>query len=267
MKYYIDDILDVLSESTLDYISIVYPEIYSEKVETNILDKTIKKTMTLYHGSNKDLSTIKPLSVNMGTRLSKIRMSSFWAKDPEYCILWAGMFIFHHLSFPYRVSLKDKKIYTIDTNYANKDKDANKFKHASEWLKEYYKTEPLYLYTLKNVPVKKIGRGQINADEYTIDEEVTPTNKKQITWEDLSKYISYISREDFSKLPVELYGRKGANAKFIEKLIFRDGKKTMMNRTKIYKNGMDQYQKGIGNHNMDNGRFNIDLKSAKKGIK
>ena len=239
MKYIIDDILDVLTESTLDDLYDEYPELFNERVETNILDKTLKKTMTLYHGSHKDLKTIKPISINMGTRLSKMRMSSFWAKDPENCILWAGMTIFHHLGFPYRVSLKDKKIYTIDTNYANADIDAKKFKHASKWLEDYYKNkEQLYLYTLKDVPVKKVGRGQINADEYTIDEEVTPTSKKQITWSELSRYIEYVSADKFKQLPVELYGRSGKNASFVEKLLFKDGQKTMTKRKEVYQDAM-----------------------------
>lgn len=271
MKYTINDILEVLSESTYDSIYNEYPFIYTEKIETNILDKTLAKTMTLYHGSTRDLETIKPTSINMGTRLSRMRLSSFWAKDKDYCVLWASMIVFHQLGFPYRVSLKNKKIYTVDTNYATKS-EPNKFKHASVWLKKGFKNVPVYLYTLKDVKVKKVGRGQINADEYTLDEEVTPTYKKQLTVNDILQYVKYIPREEFDKLPMELFGRRGKDASFIEKIIFRDGEKTMQKRIAAYQKAFSQYNAGIGNHEQllykngkaDGKQFVPDINSIKK---
>ena len=271
MSYVLDDILDVLSESTSDSLFNEYPDIFMEKLETNILDRTLAKTMTLYHGSNKDLKTIKPTSINMGTRLSKMRMSSFWAKDKEYSLLWALMFTFQSSGLPYHVSLKNKKIYTIDTSYATKS-SPDRFKHVSIWLQKAYKKQPLFLYTLKDVEVKKVGRGQINIDEYTIDEEVTPTNKKQLSWGEISQYIEYVSREKFNSIRTELFGRKGKDASFIEKIIYRDGEKTMHKRVDIYRKSFSQYDAGIGNHKKipyKNGKvkgmqFVPDLDSAKK---
>lgn len=254
MRHNIYDRLSVLPESTQDSIYDEYLNIYTEKLETNILDKTLAKTMTLYHGSNKDLETIRPVSVNMGTRLSKTRLSSFWTRDKESCIIWAAMFIFHHIGFPYKVSIRNKTIYTPDVAYMDKREyerlKQEIYRHASTWLKMYYKTEPLYVYTLEDAPVRKIGRGQINADEYTLDEEVVPTKKEKLSWDTLSKYITYIHRERFDTLPEELFGRSGKDASFIEKLIFRDGEKTMKNRVDIYGKAYNQYKHGIGEHEL-----------------
>lgn len=62
----------------------------NEKIDTNILDRTLKKTMTLYHGTDKELTVISPTSINVGNRLSPIhRKSSFWTKDFDYAVVWA----------------------------------------------------------------------------------------------------------------------------------------------------------------------------------
>lgn len=62
----------------------------NEKLDTNILDRTLKKTMTLYHGTDKDLNVISPTSINVGNRLYPVyRKSSFWTKDFDYAVVWA----------------------------------------------------------------------------------------------------------------------------------------------------------------------------------
>ena len=263
MKYNIKDILEVLSESTQDEI---YDEIYMEKLETNILDRTIKKKMTLYHGSIKNLSTIKPTSINMGTRLSKMRLSSFWAKEKETCIVWAITTLFYKVKLPYLASIKDNRIYTIDQAYSH-DSNPKVFKHVSEWLKKEYNEFPIYIYTLKDVPVKKIGRGQVNVGEYTLDEEVKPTSKEKLSWNDVTKYIEYIPKDKFiekSKERSELLGRRGKDASFTEKLLYRDGEKTLKKRMDTYHKAFDQYDNHIGNHQKLGDVFITDLDSVKK---
>jgi hypothetical protein len=63
-----------------------------------------------------------------------------------------------------------------------------------------------------------------------------------------------------------LYGRSGKNSSFIEKLLFKDGQKTMTKRREAYQTAMDQYKRGVGNHTFKDGLFTPDVKSVKKNI-
>lgn len=245
---------------------IAYEKYMYEKLETNIIDKTLARTMTLYHGSLKDLDTIKPCSINMGTRLSKVRLSSFWAKDKDNCIIWAAMIIFSNIGMPYKVSLKDKKIYTLDADYKTTHKQVKSYKHASYWIEMAYNSKPIFIYTLNDVPLKKIGHGQVNVDEYTLDEEVKPNKKEKVTFSTLRPFIAYLSEDEFKKKMMvnETDGKSSKDSSLMEKILFRNGRETMTKRSKLYHKAAEQYAQGKGNHYiLDKQVFVPDLKSVK----
>lgn len=209
-------------------------QIVEEKLETNILDKTLAKTMVLYHGSPKnDLKTISPTSWNMGTRLSpRARKSSFWTNNLKYAIVWALDWVAMRAGLPYFHDIEGNNFVVPDARL--RLKDGREF-WAEEWMLESLKETPVYVYKA-TIPTKYIGRGQLAINEYTVDKNVTPDEKITVTPQMAKPFIKYASKEVFDD---QINRGRGVyskeNTKIIEKLIFKDKNKVMKERMKLYK--------------------------------
>jgi hypothetical protein len=63
-----------------------------ESLETRLVHPTLSRYVDIYHGTySKDFDVINPTSYNMGTKLSKPRVSSFWFIDIEYAKAFSVM--------------------------------------------------------------------------------------------------------------------------------------------------------------------------------
>lgn len=206
----------------------------NEKIDTNILDRTLKKTMTLYHGTDKELTVISPTSINVGNRLSPIhRKSSFWTKDFDYAVIWALDWVAMRSNLSYFHDIENRKFVVPPLQLQRKGD--SKIYWAEEWMLVSLEQHPVYVYEA-TIPTKYIGRGQYPIDEYTVDVDVTPKRKIVITPEIAEPYIQYCEKyETFAR---EVNNNRGVLAKekpsFLEKVIFFDPKKTHNKRRKIY---------------------------------
>jgi hypothetical protein len=206
----------------------------NEKLETNILDKTLAKAMTLYHGTDKELDTIKPTSWNMGTRLSpKARKSSFWTKNFDYAVVWALDWVAIRGGVPYFHDIERKKF--VIPSWDVKDKDG-KVWWLYDWILESLRKQPVYVYEAV-VPTKDIGRGQLAIDEYTVDTAVTPTKKTAITPEIAKKYLMWAESKDFNAARDKNYGvYSKLKTGILEKVLFKDSQKVISQRKSMYEN-------------------------------
>ena len=79
----------------LDFIKEMYNDLstyksyVTESLETFLTTNPFQSSVMLYHGSDKKLDIIKPMRINVGTKISKPRMSSFWGTDPHWCKAFA----------------------------------------------------------------------------------------------------------------------------------------------------------------------------------
>lgn len=155
-------------------------EVLEEKyIETSISDP-FKKSITLYHGShNPDkLSKISPLSKNMGTRFSNMRMSSFWTPDEDYA---KDMAICKYIS--------DKGYHCVfdhDFNFLiYNDKDKNPLSVYKDISNGH-----IWVY-VKNMQTEHIGRGHFPGEpsEYSIDVDVVPDEAIKVELKDIKNYI------------------------------------------------------------------------------
>ena len=208
----------------------------NEKLDTNILDRTISKTMTLYHGTDKDLEVISPTSINVGNRLSpKHRKSSFWTKDFDYAVVWALDWVAMRAGLEYFHDIENKKFVVPPVQM--KYKNESKVYWGEEWMLESLKRRPVYVYEAV-IPTKYVGRGQYPIDEYTVDVNVTPKRKIVITPEIAKPYIQYCEkRETFDR---EMNHNRGIFKKekcaFLEKVIFFNPKGVNQKRQRLYNN-------------------------------
>ena len=209
----------------------------NEKLETNILDKTLARTMTLYHGTkHKDLKTVNPTSLNMGTRLSnKPRKSSFWTKDLTYAIIWALDWVAIEAQIPYFHDIEGKAFVipnaVITKKFPNgREEDFDVWDLFFKTLKEH----PVYVYKAE-IPTKYIGRGQLPIDEYTVDKAITPDSVIEVTPEMVkNKIVQWAELDTFNKYHDIQYGvHRKDKISLKEKLIFKDPYKTLSKRTEL----------------------------------
>lgn len=202
----------------MEFTDLIIPA--NEKLDTNILDKTLKKTMTLYHGTDKELNIISPTSINVGNRLSPIhRKSSFWTKDFDYAVVWALDFVAMRSGIEYFHDI-EHRLFVVPPLQVQRKSDSKIF-WVDEWILESLKDHPVYVYEA-TVPTKYIGRGQYPIDEYTVDIDVTPKRRIIITPEIAEKYVCYCEKwETFER---EYSKKRGVLSKekpsFLEKVIF-----------------------------------------------
>ena len=212
-------------------------QIVEEKLETNILDRTLTKSMYLYHASYLKLNTIKPTSLNMGTRLSGKRLSSFWTSSLEHSIIWALDWLGVRFDMDVVHDIERKKAYFPDVD--GRKNGETEFRHISELMIESLNKNPVYVYGAE-IPMKLIGRGQVPIDEYTVDVPVVPDRVIEINGKNVFSFnvAEFIPIDEYNKL---VDSKKGIYRKdklnIAEKIIFKNPVKTLKKRTQLYKNG------------------------------
>jgi len=186
----------------------------SESIETTLTKPFLPKSVTLYHGSSLKLSTIKPTARNIGTKLSSLRLSSFWCLDKEEPL----MFAIHQVI----TDNFNDSICTLTPLYeGNGIIIAREYKDEVERI---LKKSNYYLYE-KTIDKKYIGRGHnVAAKEYTLDIEVKPDKIYVYSYKDIAGYIKYVPFEEIMKLFKEFKkGKLGDFASYnniMERLIF-----------------------------------------------
>ena len=151
---------------------------FTESLETRLTTNIFEKEITIYHGSPFKTSVIYPLSFNAGTKLSKPRMSSFWADEHT-----AKLFGIYRL-----IQNNDFIIsFTPDLNgLLVKPSDYNS-------IIKLLKSENIYLYE-KTLDKKYVGIGHSNYfDEYTVDYPVRPDKIYVLGYNDLKAEINSIN--------------------------------------------------------------------------
>lgn len=237
-----------------------YDEIINEKIETNILDKTLQKTMTLYHGSIFDLKTIKPTSINMGTKLSSTRISSFWTRDYNTASIWAIITLMKSKlpNIPYVYSSEKKTIYILFSR-VNKE---NNITTVDLFIEKISKC-PIYVYTAKDIPTKYIGKGQYDIGEYTVDIDIRPDKKEKLTRKQILSKVKFAEISVFNSLRNK-YGNdiigKGSNS-VLGKFIYKNPDDVSSKRISMYDKTFDQYYSGKGKH-----KFYVIDKETRIGV-
>ena len=282
--------------------------VYEERLETNIIDRVGNGTKyDLYHVSSGKFDVIKANSLNMGTLLSKMRLSSFWTRDIDLAYMWAAYFYtFDFLTRRYIgaspvLAIKERKIYLpeITTVYAGdekylavEDKIEKDFKtildgidkkfqekygksakekldkdgyadlklringmlytryavyvdtKTKEIFEKHYKDHPHYLYTKKDVPIKEIGRGQYDIDEYTIDTDVSFDSVKEIPVSDLLKRVEFVKDDAYKekKSKSDSSGYKSSN--LVNRVLYSGKDKKIEKRMKMYRDLSDAKMNG-----------------------
>ena len=261
-------------------------EVYMEKLETNILDKALPfKKYDLYHVSNKKFDVVKANSLNMGTNLSKARLSSFWTKDKELAYFWAAFKTiarYNDAGIKFAFAIKERKLYMQHTAYCrhkstkelmnadekkemskkyldmiDKYKETNGGKKPDEkvlenifhkvkdemgfeiidiksYVEEIFKDFPAYLYTKKNVPIKDVGKGQVNIDEYTLDKDAKIDSVEEISVNDLMSVCEFVGKERFDEKKKKDDARGYKSSNIFTNLIFGNQDKKMNARIMTY---------------------------------
>jgi len=206
-------------------------DLLDETLETRITRPFLGKTVTLYHGSYKKLDKISPMTINVGTRLSGQRMSSFWGLN-EFL---AGFFAISDAIANY--TKKPCKLYPDFENEIFKCPVSYK----KELLKLDYKIEA-YVY-IKTIETKYVGRGHNQElNEYTLDFPVTPDIVKKVHIRDYFNKIKWISDSEYNEILENMKSRnkmikKMNNAPLIDRLVYHSIDKTSELRKKYKKLG------------------------------
>ena len=170
----------------------------------------------LYHGSPKHVTSIEPRSINVGTKFSNVRNSSFWSDNPFTALMmgiWRALadkvpnFMSVDCEFSWYIDFRTSKIHVPKSHKKNLDK--------------YLKDLKIYVYEA-NVPAKYVGRGHdMDLGEYTIDFTITPHAFWEIDKKDLYSVIAVDSDADFNaKLKATGYANIKPKISFRDRLIY-----------------------------------------------
>jgi len=173
------------------------------RLETAITNpiSIFQKNVTLYHGTPKRIPTdiIDPAYgiMNVGTKLSRPRYSTWWVKDPFFAYWLSTNKVLIILAKKYGIIQPDTKITVTNVEVLNKlgvvDMD-----HKNIYINEKYKKE--YIDMVNNlgacvysitVPWGIVGRGHDpELSEYTLDQPVKAKPTK-VTFNELKKYMNF----------------------------------------------------------------------------
>lgn len=148
-----------------------------ENLETILTTNPFKKEMTLYHGSYLKLDIITPMSYNVGTKLSGVRMSSFWSDQYFIAEEFAIYRLVNDMGKNYIIAFKPdlSGLIVPPSQYDSIIRDL--------------KSKTIYIYE-KTLPKEYIGIGHSNYfDEYTIDVPVKPDKVHVETYNQFKKFI------------------------------------------------------------------------------
>ena len=190
-KKYFDD---YFSEEVLDELR---GELFEESLETFLTTNPLEKTVTLYHGSIGKFDVIKPLRLNVGTKLSNPRNSSFWGTDPHWCKAYALQKLISENSCEALLNTVMKAIYPKDK--IKEDIICKESEKSS--VEQALRTGKIYLYS-KTMEKKYLGIGH-NAcyPEYSVDFDVKPDNVEELKYIDFKDIsIKYVSDDEYASL-------------------------------------------------------------------
>ena len=186
----------------------------NEDIETFLMHPVVyfKNMVTLYHGSTGKFDKIVPNSLNIGTRLSNTRRSSFWSDDKYVAIAFS---LNHYL---YLNGTNKKKLSSGETigNMCsavgevacliyNKNGNMKLLINDKQNELKYRKflgiiKDDLYLYTKRYSP-KIIGSGQAaEIREFTIDTDVIPDTVEKVTSSDINGAIVFELPRGYTEL-------------------------------------------------------------------
>lgn len=203
-------------------------ESINESLETRLTTNIFEKEITIYHGSPFKTSVIYPLSFNAGTKLSKPRMSSFWADEHT-----AKLFGIYRL-----IQNNDFIIsFTPDLNgLLIKPSDYNS-------IIKLLKSENIYLYE-KTLDKKYVGIGHSNYfDEYTVDYPVRPDKIYVLGYNDLKAEINSISTYNTNDNE-KIYKITEKNLNIMLKMNNGIMRKIIANDFQYFKDKSKEYKKG-----------------------
>ena len=203
-------------------------ESINESLEIRLTTNIFEKEITIYHGSPFKTSVIYPLSFNAGTKLSKPRMSSFWADEHT-----AKLFGIYRL-----IQNNDFIIsFTPDLNgLLVKPSDYNN-------IIKLLKSENIYLYE-KTLDKKYVGIGHSNYfDEYTVDYPVRPDKIYVLGYNDLKAEINSINTYNTNDNE-KIYKITEKNLNIMLKMNNGIMRKIIANDFQYFKNKSKEYKKG-----------------------
>ena len=203
-------------ESTVDDI-IGDDEIINESLELALTKGKIGGGTILYHASPLRLTQVIPKSLNAGTKLSKVRTSSFWTDNEARAVVLGIWALIAKSDDP---DIRDKLYIALDL------KSNGAYIYADEiGMKgyNYLKDKVIYVYAAK-IPNKHIGRGHDpDTGEYSVDIPVDTKLMKIYKFSDFSKFIKLVGGEEFMKKFVrnKRVWNIGVKSNLMEKLIYR----------------------------------------------
>nr|DAR24435.1 MAG TPA: cysteine peptidase [Caudoviricetes sp.] len=155
------------------------------------LTKGFNKTITLYHGSPVKLTRIDAKSINLGTRISAPRTSSFWTGNKDAAAIrglnaWMCDNIYEfYTSMDAFENIAENMVYVNKSEY---DALCKKIKNCAIYVHEVI------------VPTKYVGRGHDPIlKEYTLDIPVFPRRVYTYTYTDLIKFIKPVNAAELSE--------------------------------------------------------------------
>jgi len=211
-------------------------DIATEKITTNILEPGLGPTITLFHGSDIKFDVVKANSVNMGNRLERKQLSSFWTNNFEYAAIHSVDWIFEEHGVFYGHRIADAKIIIPDVEYSEgkafRKGESNGGTQSLDFIRKILKGKTTYVYEA-SIPVKYVGRGQVPIDEYSVDVDVVPSKIHEITYDYIKARIEMMSYEDFLIAKKKgMYSKDHINLR--ERIIFRNPRKTLSKRARNY---------------------------------
>lgn len=240
--YKCDKKLDMAREITKELLKEYYktnPSL-NESLEFRLMEPFHSKEITLYHGSDKKLSLIRPLTVNVGTKVSKPRSSSFWTSN-----------------------INGAKLFAIESSVSKYCKDNNipSFRHVFDLLNlkmfvdksrksefiSVLKKIPVYVYQ-KTMDTKYVGRGHnLPLHEYTLDIPVKPDIVHEIKYKDMEGNIEFVDLKIIEDILKKFgFGKYDMyTSSFIERLIYHSPNKT----TQMRKDIKNKFYKAVNKSN------------------
>lgn len=186
-----DELKQIIKESISEInieSSIIVDE--SAPLETLLTTNPFEKELTLYHGSYLKLDIINPTSFNAGTKLSKNRLSSFWATNYNE----ARMFAFFRLSESVGIMI-----------LFNENMDGFFIRPCDKDKLELLYDKKLYIYK-KTLSKDYIGIGHSRyGEEYTVDLPVKPDEvhiEKYVNFKNLINNIEYFPSDDEKEISI-----------------------------------------------------------------
>lgn len=210
----------------LDNLNKIKDRELNESLEFRI-SNPLATELTLYHGSAEKFDIIKPMSINVGTRISNPRQSSFWTSNFDGAVLFAAEGVINKYR---KLNNLEKITHAFDLKNMKMLIDRSRKNDVINILKR----NPVYIYE-KTMPSKYIGRGHnIGLHEYTLDVPVRP-DKIHILYYDDIKNIEFIDIRIINDiLAKHMSGKYDMyTASLMDRLLYHSPEKTISMRKEI----------------------------------